>query len=155
MSSTFGNRVRVSIFGQSHGEKIGAVIDGLPAGEPIDEDALAALMARRALSGGVLDPGSVRVPLYSFISSALNSLPRKIFAPSFFAAVMRSSIAQYSLSLWLPDDAAITCPPAFSAFSYSSTSNPLIAMVLAAVRPDGPAPMTITLRPCPSFGMSK
>ena len=48
MSSTFGNRVRVSIFGQSHGEKIGAVIDGLPAGEAVDEDALAALMARRA-----------------------------------------------------------------------------------------------------------
>ena len=36
MSSTLGDRVRISIFGQSHGEMIGAVIDGLPAGERID-----------------------------------------------------------------------------------------------------------------------
>ncbi len=48
MSSTLGNRIRISVFGQSHGEKIGAVIDALPAGERIDPDALAALMARRA-----------------------------------------------------------------------------------------------------------
>ncbi len=48
MSSTIGNRIRISVFGQSHGEKIGAVIDGLPAGERIDEEALLALMARRA-----------------------------------------------------------------------------------------------------------
>ncbi len=48
MSSVIGDRIRISVFGQSHGEKIGAVIDGLPAGERIDGDALAALMARRA-----------------------------------------------------------------------------------------------------------
>ena len=33
MSSDFGRVIRVSIFGQSHGEAIGAVIDGIPAGE--------------------------------------------------------------------------------------------------------------------------
>ena len=48
MSSTFGNSVKVQIFGQSHSEAIGVVVDGLPAGEPVDLGRLAAFMARRA-----------------------------------------------------------------------------------------------------------
>ncbi len=48
MSSVFGERIRYSIFGQSHGEAIGVVIDGLPAGEAIDMVALHAFMRRRA-----------------------------------------------------------------------------------------------------------
>ncbi len=40
--------VRISIFGESHGIAIGVVIDGLPAGEPIDMDAVLAQMKRRA-----------------------------------------------------------------------------------------------------------
>ena len=51
MSSMFGKRLRVSLFGQSHGECIGCVIDGLPAGEPIDLEALQAFMQRRAPGG--------------------------------------------------------------------------------------------------------
>ena len=45
MSSVFGNNIRVSIFGQSHGEKIGCVIDGLPAGEAVDLEELGRFMA--------------------------------------------------------------------------------------------------------------
>lgn len=48
MSSSFGERIRYSIFGQSHGTAIGVVIDGLPAGEAIDLDALRTFMLRRA-----------------------------------------------------------------------------------------------------------
>lgn len=51
MSSEFGRIIRVSIFGQSHGEAIGAVIDGLPAGEKIDLERIDAFMARRAPGG--------------------------------------------------------------------------------------------------------
>ena len=40
--------VRISIFGESHGIAIGVVIDGLPAGEPVDMDAVLAQMKRRA-----------------------------------------------------------------------------------------------------------
>ncbi|MGN0564559.1 MAG: chorismate synthase [Candidatus Heritagella sp.] len=48
MSSTFGKNLHISVFGGSHTEAIGVVIDGLPAGETIDLDALLRQMARRA-----------------------------------------------------------------------------------------------------------
>ena len=48
MSSVFGNKIRVSIFGQSHGEKIGCVVDGLPAGEEVDLEELRRFLSRRA-----------------------------------------------------------------------------------------------------------
>ena len=48
MSSTIGNRVRLSIFGESHGEAIGCVLDGLPAGEALDMEEIRVQMARRA-----------------------------------------------------------------------------------------------------------
>ena len=48
MSSVIGETVRVTVFGQSHSEAIGCVVEGLPAGFPVDTEALAAFMARRA-----------------------------------------------------------------------------------------------------------
>lgn len=48
MSSTYGDKIRISIFGESHGNGIGVVIDGLPAGEKIDMDKALVQMARRA-----------------------------------------------------------------------------------------------------------
>ena len=39
MSSSFGEKVKIMIFGQSHSEAIGVVIDGLPVGEEIDLEA--------------------------------------------------------------------------------------------------------------------
>lgn len=47
MSSSWGNQIKISVFGESHQAAIGVVIDGLPAGEPIDLDALLAFMDRR------------------------------------------------------------------------------------------------------------
>lgn len=48
MSSTYGDKIKISIFGESHGNGIGVVIDGLPAGEKIDMDKALVQMARRA-----------------------------------------------------------------------------------------------------------
>lgn len=48
MASVFGKNLVVSIFGQSHSEAIGIVIDGLPAGFEIDMDELQEFMNRRA-----------------------------------------------------------------------------------------------------------
>ncbi len=48
MSCNFGNKIKITIFGQSHSEAIGVVIDGLPAGFRIDSEKVAAFMTRRA-----------------------------------------------------------------------------------------------------------
>ncbi len=48
MSSTYGDKIKISIFGESHGNGIGVVIDGLPAGEKIDMDKVFVQMSRRA-----------------------------------------------------------------------------------------------------------
>jgi chorismate synthase len=48
MSFVYGKNIKISIFGQSHSTAIGVVIDGLPAGFPIDFDELSAFMRRRA-----------------------------------------------------------------------------------------------------------
>ena len=49
MSSTYkGKNLTLSVFGQSHSEGIGAVLDGIPAGFTPDMDKLGAFMKRRA-----------------------------------------------------------------------------------------------------------
>ena len=48
MSSYFGKKVKVSVFGESHSRGIGVVIDDLPAGEKIDMERLLMFMGRRA-----------------------------------------------------------------------------------------------------------
>ncbi len=54
MSNTLGDRLRVSVFGQSHAPCIGALIEGLPAGMTIDMERVRAFMARRAPGGSAL-----------------------------------------------------------------------------------------------------
>lgn len=47
MSSETGRKIKVSIFGESHGSAIGAVVDNLPAGEYIDFEELHSFLKRR------------------------------------------------------------------------------------------------------------
>ena len=48
MASSIGHSVRLSVFGQSHSEAIGCVVEGLPAGIEVDLDELQAFLERRA-----------------------------------------------------------------------------------------------------------
>ena len=48
MSSSYGNHVKITIFGQSHSAAIGVTIEGLPAGFSIDMEKLQVFMNRRA-----------------------------------------------------------------------------------------------------------
>lgn len=48
MSVLQGEKLTLSIFGTSHGTSIGMILDGLPTGIRIDEEALATFMTRRA-----------------------------------------------------------------------------------------------------------
>ena len=46
--NTLGNKLRVTVFGQSHASAIGCIVDGLPSGFRPDLEQLSAFMARRA-----------------------------------------------------------------------------------------------------------
>ena len=59
MKNTFGNALALTIFGESHGPAVGAVLDGMAAGVPVDEAALAALMDRRRARGDGLSTARV------------------------------------------------------------------------------------------------
>ena len=53
LKNTFGTSVAVTIFGESHGAAIGAVLDGLAAGIPVDEEFIAAQMDKRRSVGKI------------------------------------------------------------------------------------------------------
>lgn len=53
MSSTYGEMLKLSLFGQSHGTAIGMTLDGIPAGLPVDLDKLQAFLNRRAPGNNV------------------------------------------------------------------------------------------------------
>lgn len=66
LSGTWGNNLKISIFGESHGQAIGMVVDGLPAGLSIDDEMIATDMARRApgqswMSTKRREPDKVRI----------------------------------------------------------------------------------------------
>jgi chorismate synthase len=54
MSGNWGDRLKLSLFGESHGPAIGVVVDGLPPGFVPDWEGVRADMARRAPGRGAL-----------------------------------------------------------------------------------------------------
>ena len=47
MKNTIGNSLSVTLFGESHGKAIGAVLDGMPSGIKVDEEYIASQLTRR------------------------------------------------------------------------------------------------------------
>lgn len=56
MKNTFGSNIAVTIFGESHGTAIGAVLDGMPAGIQVDEEFIARQMNLRKSVGAISTP---------------------------------------------------------------------------------------------------
>lgn len=56
MKNTFGQNISVTLFGESHGEAIGAVIDGLTPGIPVNEERIAHELLRRRPSSIIDTP---------------------------------------------------------------------------------------------------
>ena len=48
MSSSIGENIRLTLFGQSHSPAVGMTLEGIPAGKRLDMDQLSAFLARRA-----------------------------------------------------------------------------------------------------------
>ena len=72
MASQFGEKLRVSIFGESHGNGIGALIEGLPAGETIDYARLMRFMERRQGGRNALSTARKEPDQPEFISGVLD-----------------------------------------------------------------------------------
>lgn len=53
MKNVFGNHLTLTLFGESHGPAVGAVIDGLPAGIQVSEDEIRSMMDRRKAYGRI------------------------------------------------------------------------------------------------------
>lgn len=47
MKNTFGNNISITLFGESHGEAIGCVLDGIAPGIEVDEEFIASQMEKR------------------------------------------------------------------------------------------------------------
>ena len=113
MSCNFGSKIKLTIFGQSHSQAIGCVLDGIPAGIKLDAERIEAFMARRApgknamstarkeadkpkIISGVVDGVTCGAPICAIIENSdtrsgdyekLRNLPRP--AHSDFAAYMK------------------------------------------------------------------
>lgn len=72
MSSYWGNKVKISIFGESHGKGIGVVIDNLPSGEKIDMEQLLMYMGRRAPGKDKTSTPRLEKDFPNIISGVLN-----------------------------------------------------------------------------------
>ncbi|MBQ7670088.1 MAG: chorismate synthase [Clostridia bacterium] len=53
MNNTIGKNVRLTLFGESHGKCVGAVLDGIPSGIPVNESAIAAALDARRPAGKI------------------------------------------------------------------------------------------------------
>lgn len=56
MKNTFGNSLTVTIFGESHGKAVGAVIDGIAPGISVDEEQIKKLLTLRRPVGDISTP---------------------------------------------------------------------------------------------------
>lgn len=73
MSSTYGEHIKLMIFGQSHGPAIGMTMDGVPAGLPVDMDMLQAFLDRRAPGQNVYSTTRKEADTPTFLSGIVDS----------------------------------------------------------------------------------
>lgn len=74
MSSVYGNRLTVSIFGQSHSPAIGVTIDGIPAGFSIDFKELDRFLARRAPGNNAFSTARKEADKPEFLSGLVGNV---------------------------------------------------------------------------------
>lgn len=70
MAVTFGEKIKIEIYGESHGQSVGVRISGIPAGKTIDMQRLQDFMRRRSPGKSVLSTSRVEDDVPVFISGA-------------------------------------------------------------------------------------
>ena len=72
MSSTYGEILKLSVFGQSHGPAIGMTLDGIPAGLSVDFEKLQAFLRRRAPGNDPFSTARREADQPEFLSGIVN-----------------------------------------------------------------------------------
>lgn len=72
MSSTYGDTLKLSIFGQSHGKAIGMTLDGIPAGLRVNMTQLQVFLNRRAPGQHSYDTPRKEEDMPDFLSGIVN-----------------------------------------------------------------------------------
>ena len=109
MKNTIGNSLSVTLFGESHGKSVGALIDGLAAGIPVDEEFIKNQLSLRRPIGKISTPRS-EADEFSIESGVFNGkttgTPICIIiknsdtrSTDYEPAVMRPSHADYTANL--------------------------------------------------------
>ena len=73
MKNTFGNNLTVTLFGESHGTAIGAVMDGVPSGVRIDMDIISRMVNQRK-AAGTISTGRKEDDIPEFVSGVKNGV---------------------------------------------------------------------------------
>lgn len=73
MKNTFGQHLAVTLFGESHGAGIGAVLDGLCPGIPIDEENIRRMLRLRQ-PGGAISTARKEADVFEIVSGAVNGI---------------------------------------------------------------------------------
>ncbi len=71
MKNTFGNNISITVFGESHGMAVGAVIDGLPAGLEVNEEFIEHQLKLRRSVKKISTP-RVEEDKFNIVSGAFN-----------------------------------------------------------------------------------
>lgn len=74
MSNTLGDKIKCTVFGQSHSEVIGIVVEGVPAGLTLDTEFINKFMARRAPGKGRHTTARKEADLPRIVSGTVNGV---------------------------------------------------------------------------------
>ncbi len=90
MSSSIGENIRLTLFGESHGAAVGMTLEGIPAGLRLDTDALQAFLDRRAPGRSAAATARREADRPEFLSG----LRDRVVTGSPIAAVLRNTDAR-------------------------------------------------------------
>ncbi len=72
MSSTWGNKIKLTVYGESHSRAIGGVIDNLPSGLDVDPDEITFELKRRATGSSALATARKEPDIPEILSGVVN-----------------------------------------------------------------------------------
>lgn len=130
--NVFGENLKLSIFGESHGEGLGMVLDGFPAGVEIDMDALKEEMSRRAPGQSELSTPRSEADVPEFLSGIFGG--RTTGAP--ICALIRNTntrSADYRPEKPRPGHADLTAQIKFKGFADYRGGGPFSGRLTAAM----------------------